>query len=590
MTGRKLVVAAMPAGGGPAAARALVAAWGGVAEGLPPEGDLAAGLQDDPRPLLLLAEAPCTMLAHLLAEWPDADVGAALRQWLSAVTGWTRSLPARQAPWLAVDLDEARNAPQALMAAVRETLGQAELPAAAVPPGVGAPSLEFLLASGAVARDRRLRREAEALLSLCTPLASTTAAEVVDAGRALAAALPHLRTARAAAAKVGDLKQRLRAAGQDLAASQAALRSTRERLEAVEQENGLLVEQLLRAQDAWEQALAVGRRAEAALAEERAAAGACQAEQARQLGQLQQQAQLLQRAEAARQVAEQAAACARAAARVAQPRLLCRIRFDRLQVVAEDPTPTHRQLALQLQGLRVDDQACASQELRLVEHHGQAGLAWFAAADGSLPFARWQPQGEESGRAYMLLIPGDPRTWAPFEALGSTDWHAVLQVATGLADALADQDRATAWGTIAQAAAAAVLALPPALRFDHARWQGGAGGGELRLEAATFGPALWTELTLRWGGEGDVAPHVELHGSGGAAPPPALPAARADSVAQHFAAALAAALPRALNGHPQVDALLPRLRAGLVQPPHPAGGLMARLAHRLRRGADRYLR
>lgn len=575
MTSPAFIVTSLPFGAGVDAARALAEACKGVAVWLPPAADLAERLRHDSRPLLLVTEAPQSALAHWLASGTAGDPHQAMAQWSTAAAAWVRHLPGRAVRWMAIDLDEARHAPQALLAALRESfdkLSSVQLPSL----DHVLPSLERMVAAGAVVRDHGLRRQADALLALCSPFAAEPVVAGPTVERELGAAVQALRAMRAQAAHATVLDEKLRGVDEARSVAESAQRVTRERLDVVEQENSLLVEQLLRAQEAWDSALDRARTAESALAEERAAWRDAQSRHELQLAQFQQR---VQAALAAGKMAE-------ASANVGQHSLLRRIGFDVLRVLGEDPTPTHRQLALELQGFRIDGQPALQAEVRLVEHHGQGGLAWLAAPAGAPPFLNWQAVGAEQGKPYMLLIPGDESTWPAFEALAATDWHVVLQVVALLAVRMDDDEQLLSWQSIARRVAIGVMSRPACLRYDQARAQGDASRGQLELQRVTFGPATWAGCSLRWEMRaGRTSLHIELQFVQDGLPstwPLRLEPAPEDAALRPLTAALAATLPRALSALDDAGELVPRLQRALAPPAAPAQGLAARLRHRLR--------
>jgi hypothetical protein len=60
-------------------------------------------------------------------------------------------------------------------------------------------------------------------------------------------------------------------------------------------------------------------------------------------------------------------------------------------------------------------------DLRLVEHHGHAGLLIFEAKGASPPLHCWNPNGEEGGHPFMLLVPHDHSTQALLSSLPASD-------------------------------------------------------------------------------------------------------------------------------------------------------------------------
>ncbi len=73
---------------------------------------------------------------------------------------------------------------------------------------------------------------------------------------------------------------------------------------------------------------------------------------------------------------------------------------------AEDRTP-HRHLEFDLEGVRISDQTIGCLQVRLVEHHGRAGMLVRAAADDSHPMELWREDGREGEHAFLLVVPQD---------------------------------------------------------------------------------------------------------------------------------------------------------------------------------------
>lgn len=99
----------------------------------------------------------------------------------------------------------------------------------------------------------------------------------------------------------------------------------------------------------------------------------------------------------------------------------------------ERDTPPHRELSVQVDALRITEGAAPqSMDLRLVEHHGRAGLVVFGDA-GRSALAGWAESGQEDGRGYMLLIPSDRSTLPAARGLTAADQRVLDAVLDRLA-------------------------------------------------------------------------------------------------------------------------------------------------------------
>ncbi len=75
---------------------------------------------------------------------------------------------------------------------------------------------------------------------------------------------------------------------------------------------------------------------------------------------------------------------------------------------AEDTAP-HRHIDFTIEGARIGEKSLGTINLRLIEHHGRAGMVVRAAADGSHPVELWREDGREGKRAFLLVVPQDDR-------------------------------------------------------------------------------------------------------------------------------------------------------------------------------------
>jgi hypothetical protein len=69
--------------------------------------------------------------------------------------------------------------------------------------------------------------------------------------------------------------------------------------------------------------------------------------------------------------------------------------------------PPHCQVDYIFENVVLFERRWSRLEVRLVEHHGRAGLAIFLPRDNQPPLHHWKPTGQEPGRDFMLLVPND---------------------------------------------------------------------------------------------------------------------------------------------------------------------------------------
>jgi hypothetical protein len=176
---------------------------------------------------------------------------------------------------------------------------------------------------------------------------------------------------------------------------------------------------------------------------------------------------------------------------------------DALYVLDDVESPPHRHLHVDLRHARLDDRHWDALEVRLLEHHGHPGLAYFAAGGAAEPVSAWQASGHENGREFMLIVPSDSAGQSLLTNLGSSDWRAVRGTVELLVQhlRLAKDDRAARWLLIALRLQSQLEAIPPRLRFDAAQVEADpAEGGWLRTRFGNveFGGRLLGDVRLRW--------------------------------------------------------------------------------------------
>lgn len=191
-------------------------------------------------------------------------------------------------------------------------------------------------------------------------------------------------------------------------------------------------------------------------------------------------------------------------------RLRTRARANAVSIYAEGlrflDTSTEapfRHLHIGLQQVHVGDRHWESLEVRLVEHHGRPGIAFFGTGQAREPLASWQVSGREGIREFVLLVPSDEAGQSRLAALGTTDWHMVA----GIADLLVRElpriggDVATEWAFIARRLQADLHGIEPRLRYDACSMQeddGSEGSYRIEFSEVLFGSQWLGHARLRW--------------------------------------------------------------------------------------------
>lgn len=138
-----------------------------------------------------------------------------------------------------------------------------------------------------------------------------------------------------------------------------------------------------------------------------------------------------------------------------------------LTIVDVEEAAPHRHLRCELRGLTLSRRDVELAEVRLIEHRLKPGLALFRQPAGEALLSNWQPDGDEDGRDFMLLIPTDTRGRRRLEQLAASDWHTVKAIARLLEASLAVSAAATPhWRIVASRLSLQFEALPLRFRYD----------------------------------------------------------------------------------------------------------------------------
>jgi len=491
-----------------------------------------------------LVESPRTVLALALAADPDVKPVTVLDAWCVSAQQALRTLQRQPQQCLLLDAREAATHPDALARACTRHFGVAwQAPSA--PPDVATPdALRRAIAEVALLGHRRARALFEELTASCTPLidmleatedapdlASATTRltdleEVEREAAALSSRVAELTESLEEAERARDLLQvqtrelqELNAAEESstvaLAEVEGLLAIERQRLAAAEALAGRRSEELAAAQarmTALEQSLAEARRQSRAGSSPGTAVAKASAPVAPAGAEADKSVALLkaEKREGAlilvqlHQVQEELERYYLENEKLRTARPAGRAfdwHVDHASIGAVRDKAPFRELSFVLRGVRMGHRALPELHVRLVDHHGHAGLVLFTTPAGA-PLSAWSASGEEGGCEYMLLVPSGWKCRPLFDALSRTDWHLVQALAARMAtlvqergDKLAPRWRATALRLQRQLAG-----LPSRWRFDNLRLSPGPEEGDttVQFEAVDVAGQAFDKVTLRW--------------------------------------------------------------------------------------------
>jgi hypothetical protein len=442
---------------------------------------------DDTRPCVVVVESPVRALAGAFASEPGVAADAWLARWRDDATRLLAVVQRRSAGCLVVSAASLWAAPSALLGACHQRFPAASgLPAnAAAAAAAALPAIDPIhlsLAEAALALDRPSRALAAELLALATPIGAADAV----ATSPVPAAQQRLRQLQNAAAQAGPLRERLQRTEVELEQRFLAEQAAAAALKAAGQEAAAL--KTARAAQA-----AQTQRADQATQ----ALGAARADQALLDAQVRQLREELETYFVAWQELQASAGIAGS-----DPSLKIGGSV-RLGMRNEDP---HRECSFELQDVRHGERALGRVRLRLVEHHGHAGLVLLPLAGTVPPLQRWRESGREGDQPYLLLIPDDANTHAPMNDLSATDWHFLCALSARLEALATGLDLGERWAQVARRFHQQLAALPPRLHFDDVALQvAGAGAAttlDMSFDLATCGGTVDGPLRLRWRLEG----------------------------------------------------------------------------------------
>jgi hypothetical protein len=205
-------------------------------------------------------------------------------------------------------------------------------------------------------------------------------------------------------------------------------------------------------------------------------------------------------------------------------------KMARIEIGIERDTPPHRELSLVLHDLQVDDRNLDRLHVRLVEHHGRAGLVLLQPRQAPAPLAAWEPSGSEGELSFVLLIPTDDHGRQRLQRMGASDWRTTESAVRSIERAL-DEGSASApssrWANVARRLTQQLADLPARFRFDRVDAvpdPQAAGAFIATFGNVSFGSRHVAEVRLRWrprAEQADPASVELLRPAGGEVPLPA---------------------------------------------------------------------
>jgi hypothetical protein len=150
--------------------------------------------------------------------------------------------------------------------------------------------------------------------------------------------------------------------------------------------------------------------------------------------------------------------------------------------------------------------------LRLLLHHGRAGLALFRDSQRPYPpLHRWTPSGTERGREFMAILPEDIETQRFLNTCTGSDITFLRFAAECLRDFLGtalvsppkgarNPVQVRRWRRVAQQLLESLDRGPQKLRYDNVHWRDTASDGHISFSVIniSYGQRLWSEVRLAW--------------------------------------------------------------------------------------------
>jgi hypothetical protein len=131
--------------------------------------------------------------------------------------------------------------------------------------------------------------------------------------------------------------------------------------------------------------------------------------------------------------------------------------------------PPHSHLDYVLEGASLFDRQWHRLPVRLVEHHGRAGLALFKPySHGPAPLYHWKPDGHENGADFALFVPADRQSRPKLTGAPSSDLLLVRDAAAKILGHLSVHGgpEAGRWLPVARRLLQEIEEIPERLHYD----------------------------------------------------------------------------------------------------------------------------
>ena len=430
----------------------------------------AAAAAADAVACLLFVEPPTRALSMLLMHLSPPDMQVWLDRWEERAAALIRLAQRERSRSLMLIAGEAAANPMA----VRRWLGQRlnrNLPPVEPMRLASVDPLCHAVAVALCAQRPSLERLARELMASCDLLDGAAAGESIDT---------QVVDAASVVAGLQALRRADQAAGQTTAAQSAAEAAATQAAAAARQELDALRKQLQTQSDA--------------LAEASRQRDALRTESQFLMSQLHTAQEALERAE--KRLRQPVAPAPSADAGIVIGELRA--------VNVRDESP-YREITFTLRGVQAGDVRVPAAQVRLVEHHGNPGITFFAPdIESPALLGSWRGTGREGTRDFMLIVPADASSRALLDAMDSRDWRMLLAIAARMTHELrsATAPQRAVWLPLARRLHEQLLALPPRLRHGKVTMRAAealdVGAMEVSIEDVTWGPRQLPVLSLPW--------------------------------------------------------------------------------------------
>ena len=142
---------------------------------------------------------------------------------------------------------------------------------------------------------------------------------------------------------------------------------------------------------------------------------------------------------------------------------------ERLVCGEEKVHPPHDHLDYVFESASLFDRHWGRLPVRLVEHHGNAGLAIFHTSGNSTkPLHHWEPNGRENGLDFMLFVPSDKKATNMLVGLPTSDLLLVRDATAKILGHLSvhEERGSSRWKSVARRLLREIDEIPERLHYD----------------------------------------------------------------------------------------------------------------------------